>query len=69
EGRYTIAVENDEESYTAHFVLPLDGNGIVEMRQGDNEKTSNVAVYDLLGRRIPMPRKGVYLRGRQKIVK
>jgi len=69
EGRYTIAVENDEESYTAHFVLPLDGNGIVEMRLGDNEKTSSVAVYDLLGRRIPMPRKGVYLRGRQKIVK
>ncbi len=82
EGEYTITVENDQELFTAHFVLPLDGTGIneienEEMRNGENEK----AIYDLSGRKVSGDRnsnfkinnsnlqKGIYIQDGKKVVR
>jgi len=81
-GEYTITVENDQELFTAHFVLPLDGTGIneienEEMRNGENEN----AIYDLSGRKVSGDRisnskiqnsklqKGIYIQSGRKVVK
>ena len=78
EGEYTITVENDQELFTAHFVLPLDGTGIneienEEMRNGENEN----AIYDLSGRKISSQfkvhssqlQKVIYIQSGRKVVK
>ena len=77
-GEYTITVENDQELFTAHFVLPLDGTGIneienEEMRNGENEN----AIYDLSGRKISSQfkvhssqlQKGIYIQDGKKMVR
>ena len=52
-----------------NFVLNFDEtDGIVEiMRNGDNEKMS--AIYDLSGRRVVKPTKGLYIVNGKKVVK
>lgn len=67
-GDYTIAVENDDEAYTAHFALPFDGNGISEIK---NEESISKNYYDLTGRKVSVPSmlpKGVYLHNKRKVI-
>ena len=67
-GDYTIAVENDDEAYTAHFALPFDGNGISEIK---NEESISKNYYDLTGREVSVPSmlpKGVYLHNKRKVI-
>ena len=68
DGEYTLTVENAEEAYTAHFSLPLEGNGIHAV--SDTQRTGNDVWFDLSGRCVAHSqlRKGIYIRDRKKKV-
>ena len=68
EGDYTVVVENDEESYTAHFALPLDGTGIESIQNSRFKIDNNAPVYDLSGRRVVNPKRGLYIQGGRKVL-
>jgi hypothetical protein len=70
DGDYTVVVENDGESFTAHFAPPLDGTRI-ESIQNSKFKIHNGAdaIYDLSGRRVINPKRGMYIQGNKKIAK
>ena len=69
DGDYTVVVENDGESFTAHFALPLDGTGISPIHNSQftihNEAD---AIYDLSGRRVINPKRGLYIQGGRKVL-
>jgi hypothetical protein len=69
DGDYTVVVENDGESFTAHFALPLDGTGISPIQNSQftihNEAD---AIYDLSGRRVVNPKRGLYIQGGRKVL-
>ncbi|MBQ8050579.1 MAG: leucine-rich repeat domain-containing protein [Bacteroidaceae bacterium] len=65
EGDYTLTLENDDEAFVAHFRLPFDGNGISPVRGS----ATDLPIYDLTGRRLTQhPQRGLYIRGRQKLI-
>lgn len=68
QGDYTVTVENTEEAYTAHFSLPLEGNGIHAV--SDTQRTGHDVWFDLSGRCVAHSqlRKGIYIRDRKKKV-
>ena len=65
EGRYTVTVENSNESFTAQF--DTQKTEIVEVRRKREEGSD--CIYNLQGQRLTQqPRKGVYIRDGRKIV-
>ena len=65
EGRYTVIVENGNESFTAQF--DTHTTEIVEVRSKREEVRDGI--YNLQGQRLTQqPRKGVYIRDGRKIV-
>lgn len=70
EGKYTITVENDNELFMGHFVLPFDGTGVESIC-----KTSfamhNDGIYDLSGRKMVNGKlkKGFYIQDGKKFVR
>ena len=71
DGDYTVVVENDGESFTAHFALPLDGTGIESIHNSKFKIDNNAPVYDLSGRQVSASSapKGIYIQGNKKIIK
>ena len=67
DGNYTVVVENDGESFTAHFALPLDGTGIESIVNSQSSNTKSI--YDLSGRRVINPKRGLYIQGNKMIIK
>ena len=66
DGDYTVVVENDGESFTAHFALPLDGTGIESIVNSQSSNTKSI--YDLSGRRVVNPKRGLYIQGGRKVL-
>jgi hypothetical protein len=66
EGRYTITVENDEESFTSEIDTRTTGISDVE-RLNDNGEMINDNIYNLQGQRISAPRKGLNIVSGRKI--
>ena len=65
EGRYTVTVENSNESFTAQF--DTHTTEIVEVRSKREEVRDGI--YNLQGQRLTQqPRKGVYIRDGRKVV-
>ena len=66
EGRYTITVENSNETFTGRF--ETQPTGIKEAKSKCLETKG--AIYDLLGRRLAAPpAKGVYIQDGRKVLK
>ena len=80
----TLFVDADKVSNAAFTglgfkqVLPIGSDGIETMRDGENEKMRNEAIYDLSGRRISVPSvssersvlpKGIYIRNGRLYIK
>ena len=64
EGRYTVTVENDDESFTGEIDTRTTGISLTPALQGDG------AIYNLQGQRISTLRKGLNIvRGRKVFVK
>ena len=69
DGDYTVVVENDGESFTAHFALPLDGTGIESIQNSQFTIHNGAdAIYDLSGRRVVNPKRGLYIQGGRKVL-
>ena len=69
EGRYTVTVENDNESFTGQFETQTTGISDAE-RLNDNGEMINDNIYNLQGQRISAPRKGLNIvSGRKVFVK
>ena len=69
DGDYTVVVENEGESFTAHFALPLDGTGISPIHNSQFTIHNGAdAIYDLSGRRVVNPKRGVYIQGGRKVL-
>ena len=69
DGDYTVVVENDGESFTAHFALPLDGTGISPIHNSQFIIHNGAdAIYDLSGRRVVNPKRGLYIQGGRKVL-
>ena len=66
DGDYTVVVENEGESFTAHFALPLDGTGIESIVNSQSSNTKSI--YDLSGRRVVNPKRGLYIQGGRKVL-
>ena len=69
-GRYTITVENNDESFTGEFDTETTGISDASRLNKNEERINNESIYDLQGRRIhgkPV-RKGVYIRGGKMIM-
>ena len=68
-GRYTVTVENDDESFTGEFDAQTTGISDAE-RLNDNGEMINDNIYNLQGQRISAPRKGLnIISGRKVFVK
>ena len=69
EGRYTVTVENDNESFTGQFETQTTGISDAE-RLNENGEMINDNIYNLQGQRISAPRKGLNIvNGRKVFVK
>ena len=71
EGTYTLTIENNEELYTATLTLPLIDDAVRHLSTTPSSNSSTRhSYYTLSGRRLSTPptRKGVYIRGRKKVV-
>ena len=62
---YTINVENDYEQYVGTFELTPTG---IEEVKSEELKVKNDAMYDLTGRRVTTPTKGLYIINGKKVV-
>ncbi|MBR3443393.1 MAG: DUF3244 domain-containing protein [Bacteroidaceae bacterium] len=62
---YTINVENDYEQYVGNFELTPTG---IEEVKSEELKVKNDAMYDLTGRRVTTPTKGLYIINGKKVV-
>ena len=69
DGDYTVVVENDGESFTAHFALPLGGTRIESIQNSKFTIHNGAdAIYDLSGRRVINPKRGLYIQGKRKVL-
>ena len=66
EGRYTITVENSEESFTGVFEAQTTGISDV-VRQKDNGEMVNENIYNLQGLRVSTLQKGLNIINGQKV--
>ena len=62
---YTINVENDYEQYIGTFELTPTN---IEEVKSEELKVKNDAMYDLTGRRVATPTKGLYIINGKKVV-
>ena len=68
EGRYTVTVENNNESFTGEFDAQTAGVGDA-LRLNDNEKIVNDNIFDLQGRQLQgKPQRGLYIRDGKKVM-
>ena len=66
EGRYTVTVENNNESFTGEFDAQTAGVGDA-LRLNNNEKIVNDNIYNLQGQRLSSLQKGLNIVNGQKI--
>ncbi|MBO7139863.1 MAG: DUF3244 domain-containing protein [Prevotella sp.] len=66
EGRYTVTVENSQESFTGVFETVTTGISDAE-RLNDNGEMINDHIYNLQGQRIRSPQKGLNILNGQKV--
>ena len=62
-GRYTVTIENSQESFTGEFETQT--TGIVEIRK--DKDAVRTAIYNLQGQRLTSPQKGLNIVNGQKI--
>ena len=67
EGRYTVTVENSQESFTGVFETVTTGISDAE-RLNDNGEMINDHIYNLQGQRIRSPQKGLNIVNGQKVL-
>ena len=67
EGRYTVTVENSQESFTGVFETVTTGISDAE-RLNDNGEMINGIIYNLQGQRIRSPQKGLNIVNGQKVL-
>ena len=66
EGRYTVTVENSQESFTGVFETVTTGISDAE-RLNDNGEMINDHIYNLQGQRLNTPQKGLNIVNGQKV--
>ena len=68
EGRYTVTVENSNESFTGQFDAQTVGMSDA-LRQNNNEKMMNDNIFDLQGRQLQgKPQRGLYIQNGKKVM-
>ncbi len=66
EGRYTVTVENGQESFTGVFETVTTGISDTERLNDNGERTDDI-IYNLQGQRILSPQKGLNILNGQKV--
>ena len=67
EGRYTVTVENSNESFTGEIELEKHISGISDLRLNKDEEIRNTIIYNLQGQRISSLQKGLNIVNGQKV--
>ena len=69
-GRYTVTVENNDESFTGEFDTETTGISDASRLNKNEERINNESIFDLQGRRIQgkPARKGIYVKNGSKVV-
>jgi hypothetical protein len=67
EGRYTVTVENSNESFTGEIELEKHISGISDLRLNKDEEIRNTIIYNLHGQRISSLQKGLNIVNGQKV--
>ena len=65
EAAYTFTVENRNMTLKAYFTPNTEPTEIKNAEATNQEST---ATFDLMGRRVEHPAKGIYIKGRRKVV-
>ena len=69
DAQYTFAVENRNMNLKAYFTPNTEaGNDDVGIDKSESKVQNSGIIYDLMGRRVKKPTKGVYIVGERKVV-
>ena len=67
EGRYTVTVENNDESFTGEFDTETTGISDALRLNKNEERINNESIFDLQGQRISSLQKGLNIVNGQKV--